>query len=200
MTDAATGTSIAPAPGDLIFFAAGPSLADRAVAWRTHSAFVHVEICVAPGESVAALAPGGVVRHAIPPAPPVAARTRTSALCIPDRLPSALAWLAAQVRGHDRYGWLSVGDDALALLLPRGPFAFLRRRYDCSMLAAVFLACAGVALPPDMLAAPQLVTPGDLARLFAHITTPIAPGSMAAWASADASAQTAQAPIQETAA
>lgn len=172
-----TPPTAAPVPGDLVFFAADArSLADRAVAWRTRSLFVHVEVCVAPGESVGALSSGGVVRHALPAAPPVTAWARTSARCLPERLPAALAWLAAQVRGHDRYGWLSVTDDALSLLLPRGPFAFLRRRFDCAQLCAVFLACAGVALPPDLLAAPQLVTPGDLARVFAHVTTPVAPG------------------------
>lgn len=159
--------------GDIVLFESTGSVADRVICAATRGPYVHVEVIVAGDdprhrvevESVAALS-GGVVRHPLPwrrrhVAFPTAAR------CDPARLPNALAWLQTQV--GDGYSVLDLAADALKVYLPawlgsRTPFLVAPSAFDCSHLAATFLAMAGYPLPPALVADLARTSPNDLAR------------------------------------
>lgn len=164
--------------GDLLFFASDGSLFDRAIVLRTHDGAlpfdaVHVEVVVSATESIGALGEG-IVRHAIPTSGPgrQIVRVPTGALCSPDRLGPALAWLAGHV--GKPYGLLDIADDAASALAPDGPFLVERDRFCCSDLATRFLAHAGYPLPDDLFDYPTLVTPNSLFLAVAHHLTTLA--------------------------
>src|SRR5579884_4016377 len=164
-------------PGDLVLFEGDPrSLVDRAICAATHGPYSHVEVIVAgargeqPCMSIGALS-GGVVKHPLPWRGRAHLAIPTGAACDPERLPDALAWLEAQV--GDGYGWLDCVADGLRALLParlgsRTPFLVAPHRFDCSHLAAVFLAAAGYPLPPAMVESLGTVSPNDLWRMAAR--------------------------------
>jgi hypothetical protein len=147
--------------GDVLFYRGGDDLASRLVRWWTGGRFAHCEIQVSETESVGALA-GGVARHAIPL--PVAATAATGAQIAPARLAIALAWLEKQVRRP--YGGVDIVDAALARALRGGPFVAERGRNDCSSLAALFLMVGDFPLPPEVVEAPQVVSPSGLAKVL----------------------------------
>lgn len=150
-----------PAAGDLIFFRGTGRWYERLIQARTGGPFVHVEIVRSPGESVGAIMRRGVERHPLPGGGEVAA---TSTACDPVRLRRALAWLDAQVGDH--YGWYAIGDDVLLAAVPWWrAFVTVRRMYDCSQLAATFLAIADYGLPEDMLTSLETTSPNSLARV-----------------------------------
>lgn len=152
-------------PGDLLLFVGRPeSRLDRIVCSATHGPFCHAEVAVTETESIGAIGQG-VVRHPIPAFAHVAAPT--SRRCDPARLPEALAWLEARV--GDGYSVLDLAADALKVYLPawlgsRTPFLVAPSAFDCSHLAATFLAMAGYPLPPALVADLARTSPNDLAR------------------------------------
>ena len=154
------------ASGDILFYTSRGSFFDRLIVWGTHGPFVHCEIDLGDGTSIGALS-HGVTRHVVRSPAAVASVGEQLAARRSMRLQVALVWLEKQV--GRRYGWWDIVADAFKTILPtclgsRTPFLVMPSEYDCSELAAVFLAIAGANLPSAVITDLQRTSPNDLAR------------------------------------
>lgn len=128
--------------------------------WRTHGPYVHVEVDVGNGKSVAALT-HGIVLHDAPTGDRVVAVPTSAKLTNPQRL--KLAILFAKYHVGKEYGWLDIINQAWSILFPYGPFLVRSDHLDCSDLTASFLWIAGYPLPSRDIVT-SLVSPNDIAR------------------------------------
>lgn len=149
--------------GDLLLYAGGNVWYERIITTTTHGPYVHVECAISATESIGAVG-RGIVRHTAP-APAVVIPTGVT--LAQHFITDGLNWLEQQV--GDRYGWLDILADSVKAVLPATPTPFLiaPRAYDCSHLAAVFLAVGGYPkLPAQWYTLAPTVSPNDLARFF----------------------------------
>ena len=153
------------ATGDLRFYRAGDSIADRIVS--TTGPFVHVDIETADGTVIGELS-DGLHRYAAPPDGPRIVIYPIAEHASETGILRALDWALSQLdsgpgRSVPGYGWADIVDAAIYHLDTDFPVAVeTPGRWDCSDFATRYLLMAGMLLP-GWANAPATVTPSQLA-------------------------------------
>lgn len=176
-------------PGDVILYPAQPGDAiDTLICEATHGPFSHTGVVerveVSPGDgalritTIEALS-RGVTRVTFPLYPSdigtarIPTYVRIAQHMEPLRIAHGLGWTGRQV--GKRYGWLDIAADVVKAALPRRlgsrtPFLVSPSSFDCSALVAKYLLAAGYEwLPDEAIAAPERVSPNDIARMLGVI-------------------------------